>query len=365
MRLPTLPSGVGSSPGRACSETRPPPTPKGTQDGGSFATARAAPRSLIVVAADTLADLEAEVARVEQHVYAGSGASMLFKQEGRVSSARSPGTSTSASWTASRSRGCAAAFPATRTTSSRRARTQRIPTRESLARSWSGPASSCSATPVRTAAPTGRSGAGLARPRRRLPPAPAWAEDGSYLVFRRLRQDVYRFHQFLRAEATRLELDPEALGSRLVGRWSLGAPTMRAPGRDNPRLAGDDCANNHFGYRNATRPLWTDLRDMCSDHTYRRAPGDPLGELCPYSAHIRKAYPRDDLAGSQPAAAPLTASGHPVRAILAFDAESAGRRRRRPWPPLHRVYDEHRRPVRVRHQKLDQQTRLQEAERGR
>jgi len=59
--------------------------------------------------------------------------------------------------------------------------------------------------------------------------APEWARNGSYLVFRRLRQDVFKFHSFVQEKAAPRHLTPSALGAKLVGRWMSGAPTMRAP----------------------------------------------------------------------------------------------------------------------------------------
>src|SRR5579883_467282 len=54
---------------------------------------------------------------------------------------------------------------------------------------------------------------------------PSWAEDGSFLVFRRLRQDVFKFHQFLNETATDLNTNARKVSAKLVGRWSSGAPT--------------------------------------------------------------------------------------------------------------------------------------------
>src|SRR5262249_49096119 len=64
-----------------------------------------------------------------------------------------------------------------------------------------------------------------------LPLARAWFKNGSFLVFRRLNQNVAGFWVFLAAEATRLAgesgftgLTAERLGALLVGRWPSGAP---------------------------------------------------------------------------------------------------------------------------------------------
>jgi Dyp-type peroxidase family len=93
--------------------------------------------------------------------------------------------------------------------------------------------------------------------------APEWARDGSYLVFRRLQQDVYSFHNFL--QGTRGDGTAAAAGARIVGRWASGAPIIRAPNGDEP--------------------------DFASDNDFTFAEG-----VCPGNAHIRKVNPRDDLA---------------------------------------------------------------------
>jgi deferrochelatase/peroxidase EfeB len=59
---------------------------------------------------------------------------------------------------------------------------------------------------------------------------PSWALDGSFLVFRYLKQLVPEFNAFLEANAIPVDLpiadgDPtgaELLGARLVGRWKSG-----------------------------------------------------------------------------------------------------------------------------------------------
>lgn len=141
---------------------------------------------------------------------------------------------------------------------------------------------------------------------------PTWAKNGSFLVFRRLRQDVYEFHRFLKKTAAAKNVpDPNLLGAKLVGRWRSGAPVMRTstpagqPEVDIPALANDDCANNNFEFQGSTPPITTGEVETafdCLDQTFPTSPGDPAGSICPFSAHIRKAYPRDD---TDPAVPPL------------------------------------------------------------
>jgi Dyp-type peroxidase family len=134
------------------------------------------------------------------------------------------------------------------------------------------------------------------------PAGPDWAQDGSYFVIRRLRQDVAGFHSFLKATGDSIHSDEATVGAKLVGRWKSGAPIMRA--RDDkkeplkgdiPALGDDDCANNHFEYQEKTNPMTAPSgSDQCSDTTFPQSNGDKTGKVCPFGAHIRKAYPRND-----------------------------------------------------------------------
>jgi Dyp-type peroxidase family len=130
---------------------------------------------------------------------------------------------------------------------------------------------------------------------------PAWGRHGSFLVFRRLRQDVPGFHRFLRETAPQVGLTPERFGAKCVGRWTSGAPILRAPDVDDPALAADDCANNHFEFRSASSALPAQAGPgMCSADPFPVSPGDAQGQRCPFAGHIRKAYPRDDRAAAPP-----------------------------------------------------------------
>jgi Dyp-type peroxidase family len=114
-----------------------------------------------------------------------------------------------------------------------------------------------------------------------LPPAtgakgrPAWAKDSSFLVFRKLRQKVPEFNNFLtnnpiKAPGLSAADGSELLGARLVGRWKSGAPIDRDPTADNLADAADVNKINDFNY---TDDLTTGVR-------------------CPFTAHLRKTNPR-------------------------------------------------------------------------
>jgi Dyp-type peroxidase family len=103
------------------------------------------------------------------------------------------------------------------------------------------------------------------------PMAAPWMHNGSFMVFRRIEQKVLEFRRFVAEQAARLGMDPHLLAARMVGRWKSGAPLELAPLRDDPRLGHDDGRNNAFEYRD-----------------------DRFQQKCPYAAHTRKVYPRDD-----------------------------------------------------------------------
>lgn len=92
--------------------------------------------------------------------------------------------------------------------------------------------------------------------------------NGSYMVYRRLEQLVPEFDGAVRTHASSTEMVPDELGSRIVGRFKSGWP-VAASGADDPVHGASAELNNDF--------------DFNAD-----------GLLCPFAAHIRKAYPRND-----------------------------------------------------------------------
>jgi Dyp-type peroxidase family len=129
-------------------------------------------------------------------------------------------------------------------------------------------------------------------------PIPEWTRNGSFLVFRRLRQDVGLFWRTMKQEADRLSKDKgfvgltdEALAAKLVGRWLSGAPVNRTPDKDLPDLGKCLVANNHFGFDSETLPV-----AFANPHDHDNFPpakADPAGTTCPWAAHIRKVNTRD------------------------------------------------------------------------
>jgi Dyp-type peroxidase family len=128
-------------------------------------------------------------------------------------------------------------------------------------------------------------------------PGPLWARNGSYLVYRRLQQDVGLFQSFLEQQADALSQQPgfegttaAQLGAKVVGRWPSGAPLARAPQGDDPDLGADPLANNHVEFAADTAEL-----PLTGGQTvgFPCAHADPVGMVTPLAAHIRKVNARD------------------------------------------------------------------------
>lgn len=126
------------------------------------------------------------------------------------------------------------------------------------------------------------------------PPA-SWMDNGSFLVFRRLHQDVAAFRTFAAEQAVRAT---EALGrtvtgdevqALLVGRWPNGAPLVRCP--LPPAHALGDFEENHFDYADAVPDTLVDTDS--GRQQVPGAPGDTDGARCPHFAHVRKVNLRD------------------------------------------------------------------------
>jgi Dyp-type peroxidase family len=127
-------------------------------------------------------------------------------------------------------------------------------------------------------------------PRPPAPPFPDWAKNGSYAVFRRLRQDVAAFRAFLADNAAATGGDGEMLGAKLVGRYKSGAPL------EMTRKEAEEHGTN-AGFV----PADTEERaDPAASNDFSYEPQDGDGHLVPRGAHIRKAFPRDEQPPGQP-----------------------------------------------------------------
>jgi Dyp-type peroxidase family len=110
-------------------------------------------------------------------------------------------------------------------------------------------------------------------PKRRLPKAPGepLGRNGTYMVWRKLHQDVALFRRTVAAAAAGYEGGEEKLRAKIVGRWTDGTPLVSSPDAPDPHF--DPATGNDFHYAGV----------------------DPHGHRCPLGSHIRRSNPRDAL----------------------------------------------------------------------
>lgn len=99
-----------------------------------------------------------------------------------------------------------------------------------------------------------------------------FGQNGSYLVLRKLKQDVAAFWQYcwdaaLAENAPNVSERAKLIAARFVGRWPNGVSLVEAPDAERAPIAD----RNDFGFRER----------------------DPDGLRCPFGSHIRRANPRD------------------------------------------------------------------------
>jgi Dyp-type peroxidase family len=130
------------------------------------------------------------------------------------------------------------------------------------------------------------------------PPQP-WMKNGSYLVFRRLRQDVAGFNDYTQNHFNGFADDGDAFAAKLIGRWKDGSPLARDPLRPNPAHDENQFTENNdfeFGVQKVAQTR------------------------CPFNAHIRRVYPRSDVQDG-----PGNAEQRRIlRAGIAFDHGNGG-----------------------------------------
>src|SRR5229473_1248756 len=93
----------------------------------------------------------------------------------------------------------------------------------------------------------------------------------TFLVFRKLEQDVIGFRSFLSRRRPKDQDAQKALAAHIVGRWPNGMPLILSPNHEH----------------------LVDERTEAALNAFRYAADDPLGRKCPLGAHIRRANPRD------------------------------------------------------------------------
>lgn len=98
--------------------------------------------------------------------------------------------------------------------------------------------------------------------------------NGTYLVFRKLHQDVAAFRRYLVTAAKSLygaddDYHQELVAAKMMGRWRSGCPLDLSPDKDDLAIAADPERRNDFTYA-----------------------GDDKGLRCPLGSHLRRSNPR-------------------------------------------------------------------------
>jgi deferrochelatase/peroxidase EfeB len=115
-----------------------------------------------------------------------------------------------------------------------------------------------------------------------VPEPPELGRNGSFGVFKIMRQDVVGFENLLQRHKE--QIDPELLAAKICGRWRNGVPLALSPDSDSPPGGIKPEQLNDFEYVNAD------------------GSGDPKGLRCPIGSHIRRVNPRGQ---------PITGQGKP------------------------------------------------------
>lgn len=131
---------------------------------------------------------------------------------------------------------------------------------------------------------------------RAMPPQD-WMLNGSFLIVRRLQQDVAAFRAFAQRQADRVAaqlgrpVSAQEIEAWLVGRWRDGEPLVRCPVAPAPGHISVEPSLNHFDYAAAV----PDATVLHEGQAIRIAggPGDLDAARCPHFAHVRKVNLRD------------------------------------------------------------------------
>jgi Dyp-type peroxidase family len=122
------------------------------------------------------------------------------------------------------------------------------------------------------------------------PPGPEpvlLARNGSYMVYRKLHQNVGSFEAYLEAQGRNFPGGKELLAAKFAGRWrNNGAPLVRAP---------DVKAKQHFDVEFNAAKAAGDLAKCDQLLSMFDYDDDMSGARCPFSAHVRRVNPRGAL----------------------------------------------------------------------
>jgi deferrochelatase/peroxidase EfeB len=131
----------------------------------------------------------------------------------------------------------------------------------------------------------------------KAPMPPLFSHNGTFMVYRKLHQNVGSFNKFLSAAGSRFPGGAEALAAKFAGRWRNGAPLTTFPTwEEADSFARDlDAAQAKAHSPNPTaedKAYFETLVTKLNAFDYGE---DLAGANCPRGAHIRRTNPRSSL----------------------------------------------------------------------
>ncbi len=145
------------------------------------------------------------------------------------------------------------------------------------------------------------------------PGPPLFSRNGTFLVYRKLHQNVASFNSYLESEGARFPGGKEALAAKFTGRWRNGAPLALFPTEQSANQFADEVAvlkqkiqNNSATPAEQSRLDELNLQFVAFDYV-----DDPDGARCPFGSHTRRGNPRSALEFGQKGAFGLPAFDSP------------------------------------------------------
>ncbi|MEJ7605601.1 MAG: hypothetical protein WKF37_04905 [Bryobacteraceae bacterium] len=129
------------------------------------------------------------------------------------------------------------------------------------------------------------------------PGPPLFSKNGTYMVYRKLHQNVASFQSYLDEEGSRFPGGKEALAAKFAGRWRNGAPLVTFPTEDKANefvaqvdLLRQKARDNTITPNENSRLEALKLQFVAYDYD-----DDLQGAKCPFGSHTRRANPRSAL----------------------------------------------------------------------
>jgi deferrochelatase/peroxidase EfeB len=129
------------------------------------------------------------------------------------------------------------------------------------------------------------------------PGPPLFSRNGTFLVYRKLHQNVASFNSYLEQEGARYPGGKEALAAKFAGRWRNGAPLTRFPTEAEANQFVNEVAalQTRVRGKTATPEERARLDELKLQFVAFDYDDDLEGTRCPFGSHTRRTNPRSGL----------------------------------------------------------------------